>query len=142
MALDDNNDITVLAYIPFSIAALFLVMFLGAWFYLAKHASEVGRKIRELRAHIRSGLNLRSNILNKVIMGDAEMKPGLDGWDDSVADWIEANEPDYISDFEAAAPGIIGGATLLGIGVEASFYVHVMDAKLGALKGLLGDLRD
>ena len=141
VALDDNNDITVLAYIPFSIAALFLLLFLGAWFYLAKHSSEAGKKIRELREHIRRGLNLRNDILNKVIDGAAEMEQALIGWRDSVADWIEAKEPDYISDFETAAPGIVGGVTALDIGSQASFYVHIIDAELGALRGLLSDLR-
>lgn len=141
VALDDNNDITVLAYIPFSVAALFFVLFLGAWFYLAKHASEAGKKIRELREHIRSGLDLRSNILNKVIVEDAEIKQALQEWHDSVANWIEAREPDYISDFEAAPPGILRGVALVGIGSQGRFSVQIIDAKLGALKGLLSDLR-
>ena len=141
VALDDNNDITILAYIPFSIAALFFVLFFGAWFYLAKHASDAGNKISEIRKHIRSGLDLRTNILNKVVVGDAKLEQALQGWHDSVAKWIEAEEPDYISDFEAAAPGIMRGLTNLDIGSQASFFVHVIDAKLGALKGLLSDLR-
>ena len=141
VALDEEHELTLLAWIPFGIATGFGVLFIGAWLYLSYEAAVVGRKIQSLREYIRGGLKLRTDILDKVIDGDAERKQALVGWHDSVVNWIEANEPDYITDFETAAPGILRGFTSSSVGRQASFYVYIIDLKLGALKELISDLR-
>ena len=141
VALDDNNDITVLAYIPFSIAAVFGALFIGAWLYLWRHAAVASKRIKAVRDHISNGLGLRTDILNNVIKGGAEAEQAAEEWHKSVVLWIKNEEPDYISDFEIAAPGIMASVSVAGIDRQAGLVVHVVDAKLGALRELLSDLR-
>ena len=141
IALDDNQEVTILAWIPFGFAAGSGVLFFWTWVYLSRHAAEVGRKIKAVRTHIGEGLRLRSDLLDNKIQNPTEMDKAFAQWDAAAAHWIEEEEPDYISDFKTAAPGIVSGAMSLDIGQRASFIVHLIDAELGALRELLSDLR-
>lgn len=141
VALDDDRELTLLAWIPFGIAAVFGVLFIGAWLYLSYEAAVVGRKIRELRGHIRSGLNLKAQIFDKVIQGGDEAERAWDEWREEVALWIKNEEPTYISDFEIAHPGMELTMTTTGIDHKATRVAHYVDAELGALRELLSDLR-
>ena len=141
IALDDNQEVTILAWIPFGFAAGSGVLFCWTWVYLSRHAAETGKKIKAVRAHIGEGLRLRSDLLGKKIQNPTEMDKAFAQWDAAAARWIEEEEPDHISDFKTAAPGIVSGPTSLDIGQRASFIVHLIDAELGALRELLSDLR-
>ena len=91
--------------------------------------------------HVRDGLSLRDDLLNQVIETATEREKALVQWSESVERWIEEEEPDYFSDFKIAVPGIVRGVTSFSIGQQGSFYVHIIDAQLGALRELMADLR-
>ena len=141
VALDDNHEVTILAWVPFGIAAVFGALFIGAFLYLWQHATLAAKRIKALRDHISNGLRLRNDILNNVINGRTEAEQAAEEWNAGVARWLANEEPDYISDFETAAPGIMPKLMVIGVGSQASLVVHVLDAKLSALRGLLSDLR-
>ena len=123
------------------VAAFFGVLFLERWIYLARYAAETSNKITAVMGHVRDGLSLRDDLLNQVIETATEREKALVQWSESVERWIEEEEPDYFSDFKTAVPGIVVGVTSSNLGRQSSFYVHINDAQLGALRELMADLR-
>jgi hypothetical protein len=134
VALDDNQEVTILAWIPFAIAAMFGFLFGATWVYLSRHAAAVARKVKAVRDHIGYGLRLRTWILNNGFKDGAQAEQAAEEWHKSVALWLKNEEPDYISDFEIAAPGIMPRMMVFSLDTKSSLVVHVVDAKLGALR--------
>jgi hypothetical protein len=119
----------VLSFIPFPRGASIL----GPWqhVYLAIRAATIKKRITVLRA-IFSGLRLRNGVRGR----EEQIQPWLTAWYSAVATWIENEEPDYLPVFE-----LDWGSCLLFTSGFASRTVQYLDAKLGALKELLIDLR-
>ncbi len=146
VALQDDKDltvleieITVLSLIPFSIAGIFLLLFIGTWVHLSGHAARTRKRITGVQGHISSGLKLRNDVLKSIITGD-EIEQSRENWHAGVMLWMKSEEPDYLLDFELAAPGVTFSFAG-GIGTKAHTVVQTIDASLGALRELLSDLR-
>ena len=137
VALDEGQSITPGAYVAFSTAGLFALLFFVAWGYLWRCEQTRTRKIREIGGFAREGQAVR----NAIMHGPAPDDPvnAYEQWASAVLSWLEENEPDHLPAFASAAPG----ATVqyfLGNAAK-SLAINDFDAHLAALVNILRDVR-
>ena len=141
VALEKDQSITPGAWVAFAMAVVFAALFVGASWYLWTAEQAIQHKVREIIAHIRSGLTLRNQMVLGEFVDDDAMEAALEDWTSTVLAWIEREEPGYATVFSAAAPGVSVGITVSGMSGKASLAIRVQDSRISALHELLRELR-